>query len=70
MVANPSKFQLIFLSKYKNIEKTCLLMEKSLNHQIQMNYLELSLPKTKIQWNLPIADIPNKGHAMNNGINV
>ena len=27
MVANPSKFQLMFLSKYKNIEKkTCLLM--------------------------------------------
>ena len=34
MVANPSKFQLMFLSKYKNIEKTCLLMEKPLNHQI------------------------------------
>ena len=41
MVANPSKFQLMFLSKYKNIEKTCLLMEKPLNLQIQLNYLEL-----------------------------
>ena len=28
IVANPSKFQLMFLSKYKNIGKTCLLMEK------------------------------------------
>ena len=37
MVANPSKFQLMFLSKYKDIEKTCLLMEKPLHHQIQLN---------------------------------
>ena len=27
MVGNPSKFQLMFLSKYKKTEKTCLLME-------------------------------------------
>ena len=40
MVANPSKFQLMFLSKYKSIEKTCLLMEKPLNLQIRLNYLE------------------------------
>ena len=46
MVANPLKFELMFHSKYKNIDKTCLLMEKPLNHQIQLNYLEL--PKTKI----------------------
>ena len=42
MVANPSKFQLMFLSKYKNIEKkTCLSIEKPLNLQIQLNYLEI-----------------------------
>ena len=41
MVANPSKFQLMFLSKYKTLKRTCLLMEKPLNHQIQLNYLEL-----------------------------
>ena len=46
MVANPLKFELMFHSKYKNIDKTCLLMEKPLNHQIQLNYLELL--KTKI----------------------
>ena len=47
MVADPSKFKLMFLSKYKNVEKkTCLLMEKPLNHQIQLNYFEL--PSTKI----------------------
>ena len=32
MVANPSKFQLMFLLKYKNIEKNILLMEKALNY--------------------------------------
>ena len=26
MVAHPSKFQLMFFSKYKNIDKTCLVM--------------------------------------------
>ena len=42
MVAIRSKFQLMFLSKYKNIEKqTCLLIEKPLNHQKQLNYSEL-----------------------------
>ena len=42
MVANPSKFQLMFLSKYKNIKKkTCLSIEKPLNLQIQLNYLEI-----------------------------
>ena len=41
MVANLSKFQLIFFAKYKNIEKSCLLIEKPLNNQIQLNYLEL-----------------------------
>ena len=46
MGANPLKFELMFHSKYKNIGKTCLLMEKQLNHQIQLNYLEL--PKAKI----------------------
>ena len=46
MGANPLKFELMFHSKYKNIDKTCLLMEKQLNHQIQLNYLEL--PKAKI----------------------
>ena len=30
IVANSSKFQLMFFSKYKNIEKTCFLMEKPL----------------------------------------
>ena len=46
MVANPSKFQPMFLSKYNTLKKTCLLMEKPLNHQIKLNYLEL--PWTKI----------------------
>ena len=46
MGANPLKFELMFHSKYKNIDKTCLLIEKQLNHQIQLNYLEL--PKAKI----------------------
>ena len=42
MVANPLKFQLMFLAKCKNIEKkTCLLMEKLLNHHIKLNYLAL-----------------------------
>ena len=41
MVANPSNFQPMFLSKYSTLKKTCLLMEKPLNHQIKMNYLEL-----------------------------
>ena len=45
MVANPSKFQLMFLIKYKNIVKNILLMEKALNYQIQLNYLELPLTK-------------------------
>ena len=46
MVANPSNFQPMFLSKYSTLNKTCLLMEKPLNHQIKLNYLEL--PWTKI----------------------
>ena len=46
MVANPSNFQPMFLSKYNTSKKTCLLMEKPLNHQIKLNYLEL--PWTKI----------------------
>ena len=42
MVANPSKFQLTFLLKYKNFDKKIsLLMEKPLNHQIQFNSLKL-----------------------------
>ena len=40
MVPNPSKFHLIFLSKYKNIKRTYLLKENSLNHQVQLNYLK------------------------------
>ena len=35
-VANPSKFQ-----STKTLKKTCLLMKKPLNLQIQLNYLEL-----------------------------
>ena len=46
MAASSSKSQLMFLSKYKNIEKNMsfkyrLLLEKPLNNQIQLNYLEL-----------------------------
>ena len=41
MVANPSKFQLMFFSKYRNTEKKSLLIEKPLPHLIQFNYLEL-----------------------------
>ena len=48
MVANPSKFQLMFLSKYKNIEKACLLMEKPSNNQTQLNYLEFHWTKILI----------------------
>ena len=41
MVANPLKFQLMFLAKCENIEKkTCLLMEKLLNYH-KLNYLAL-----------------------------
>ena len=41
MVANQIKFQLMFLAKCENIEKkTCLLMEKLLNHH-KLNYLAL-----------------------------
>ena len=46
MVTNPSKFQLLFLSKYKNIETNLSLMKKPLYHQIQLDYFEL--PQTKI----------------------
>ena len=46
MVANPSKFQLMFFQSTKTLKRTCLLMEKPLNHQIQLKYLEL--PWTKI----------------------
>ena len=45
MVANPSKFRIMVLPKYKNIEKTCLLMEKPLNHQIQLNCLDFPRQK-------------------------
>ena len=45
MAANPSKFRLMVLPKYKNIEKTCLLMEKPLNHQIQLNCLDFHRQK-------------------------
>ena len=41
MLANPSKFRLMFHSKHKNIDKTYLLMEKPLDHQIHLNYVEL-----------------------------
>ena len=40
MVANPSKFQLMFLSKYKNIEKN-MSFDGNTFHQIQLYYLEL-----------------------------
>ena len=46
MVANPSKFQLMFLSKYKNFEKNMSFDGKAIKYQIQLNYLEL--PWTKI----------------------
>ena len=45
MVANPSKFRIMVLPKYKNIEKTCRLMEKPLNHQIQLNCLDFPRQK-------------------------
>ena len=40
IVVNPSKLQFMFLSKYKNIKKACLLMEKPLHHQSHLNYLD------------------------------
>ena len=46
MVANPSKFQLMFPSKYKNIEKNMSFDGKTIFNQIQLKYLEL--PWTKI----------------------
>lgn len=41
MVANPSKFQLKFLSKYKSLEKNITLLGMLSNHQIESNYLVL-----------------------------
>ena len=46
MVANSSKFQLVIFQCTKTLKRICLLLEKSLNHEIQLNYLEL--PETKI----------------------
>ena len=46
MIANPSKFQLMVLSKYKNIEKNMSFDEKNIKLSDVINYLEL--PETKI----------------------
>ena len=43
IMANPSKFQIMFLSKYKNIEKNMpFFLAKPLHHQIQLNYFKLT----------------------------
>ena len=46
MVANPSKFQLMFLSKYKNIEKNMSFDGKTIKSSYTVELLEL--PWTKI----------------------
>ena len=46
VVANPTKFLLMFLSKYKNIEKKiCLLMEKFIKSSDTVELLEITLYK-------------------------
>ena len=45
MVANPSKFQLMFLSKYKNIEKNMFFDEKSIKSSDKGELLGITLDK-------------------------
>ena len=44
MVGNPSKFQLMFLSKYKTLKESRLLMENPLKHQT-VGLFEIALDK-------------------------
>ena len=45
MVANPSKFQLMFLSKYKNIEKNMSFDGKTIKSSDTVELLEIILDR-------------------------
>ena len=48
MVANPSKFQLMFLSKYKNIEKNMSFDGKTIKSSDTVELLGITLDKNII----------------------
>ena len=51
------KFRIFFFFFYfKRLEK-CIALLWQFSHKIMLDFLEL----LEIQWNLPIADIPNSG---------